>query len=95
MDSPQAGSSRVEGEGADSADVEEPFAGRGPSSWPGIVVAELKSRPFGYLVLAAFAIAGPIVTHFLFPEAPDGLGLVGGLALGIYAALCAVPQKFL
>lgn len=57
--------------------------------------AELRSRPIAYIVLAIFLVAGPVVTHFLFPEAPAGVGLIGGLAFGAYAALCAVPQKFL
>ena len=57
--------------------------------------AELRSRPMAYIVLAIFLVAGPVATHFLFPEAPTGVGLIGGLAFGAYAALCAVPQKFL
>lgn len=56
---------------------------------------EVTSRPFAYFVLAVFLVAGPVVTHFLFPEAPTGVGVVGGLAFGVYAALCAVPQKFI
>jgi len=59
------------------------------------VVAEVRSRPMAYGVLAAFALAGPVVTALLFPEAPPIVGLAGGLALGLYAALCAVPDKFL
>jgi hypothetical protein len=57
--------------------------------------AELRSRPIAYIVLAIFLVGGPVATHFLFPEAPTGVGLIGGLAFGAYAALCAVPQKFL
>jgi len=56
---------------------------------------EIRDHLFGYAVLAAFAAAGPLVAHFLFPEAPAGVGFIGGLAFGAYAALCAVPQKFL
>jgi hypothetical protein len=48
-----------------------------------------------YIVLAIFLVAGPLATHFLFPETPAGVGLIGGLAFGAYAALCAVPGKFL
>ena len=68
---------------------------RARNGWRGAIVAEFKSRPFGYLVLIGFAVAGPIVAHYLLPQAPAGLGFVGGIALGAYAALCAVPQKFL
>lgn len=57
--------------------------------------AELRSRPMAYIVLAIFLVAGPLATHFLFPETPAGVGLIGGLAFGAYAALCAVPGKFL
>ncbi len=61
----------------------------------GVIERELRSRPFGYGVLVVFVIAGPVVTRLLFPEAPLSAGIVGGLAFGLYAALCAVPQKFL
>lgn len=57
--------------------------------------AEVKSRPFGYTVLALFVVAGPVAAPFLFPQAPPAAAIVGGLAFGIYAALSAVPQKFL
>ena len=64
-------------------------------SWKARVIAELKSRPFGYTVLAIFLVAGPIAAPFLFPQAPPAAAIVGGLAFGVYAALSAVPQKFL
>ena len=59
------------------------------------VIDEVRDRPFAYGVLGAFLLAGPVVASLLFPEAPPAVGIVGGLALGAYAALCAVPQKFL
>ncbi len=59
------------------------------------VLGELRSRPFGYVVFACFALAGPFVVQFLFPEVSPLVGLVGGICFGAYAALCAVPQKFL
>jgi 4-hydroxybenzoate polyprenyltransferase len=65
------------------------------ASWPRRLVAEVRSRPFAYGVLAAFLPAGPLLAAWLFPEAPLGVSVVGGLLLGGYAALCAVPQKFL
>ena len=56
---------------------------------------EFRTHPFGYIVLALFVMAGPICAPFLFPQAPPAVAVVGGLAFGAYAALCAVPQKFL
>jgi len=56
---------------------------------------EVRGRPFGYTVLALFVVAGPVAAPFLFPQAPPAVAIVGGLAFGAYAALCAVPQKFL
>jgi len=49
----------------------------------------------GYGVLLVFVVAGPLVTSWLFPEAPLGVGILGGAAFGAYAALCAVPGKFI
>ena len=59
------------------------------------VVGEVKSHPFGYGVLAAFIVVGPVLAMMIFPEAPPAVVVIGGLAFGIYAALCAVPQKFM
>jgi len=59
------------------------------------LVRELRSRPFGYIVLGLFVVAGPILAPFIFPQAPPAVAVIGGLAFGAYAALCAVPQKFL
>ena len=71
--------------------------GQSHSPRPGLarrLAREVRERPFAYAVMLAFAAIGPIVVYFLFPEAPSGVGVVGGLALGVYAALCAVPGKF-
>lgn len=59
------------------------------------LMAEVKNHPFGYTVLAIFVVAGPIAAPFIFPQAPPAAAIVGGLAFGIYAALSAVPQKFM
>lgn len=59
------------------------------------LVAEIRDHAVGYSVLAVFTLAGPVVTHFLFPEAPLALGIIGGLAFGGYATFCAVFDKFL
>jgi len=77
----------------------EPLARSGPAprpaSWGSRVLRELRSRPFGYTVLALFVVAGPLLAPLIFPQAPPAVAIVGGLAFGAYAALCAVPQKFL
>lgn len=56
---------------------------------------EIRRHPFAYFTLACFVVAGPFVTHFMFPEAPPLAGLVGGVLFGGYACLCAVPDQFL
>ena len=64
-------------------------------SWPQAIVREVRDRPVVYAVFAGFVIAGPIVVHVLFPDAPRGVGLLGGLAFGAYAALTAMPGRML
>ncbi len=56
---------------------------------------ELRRHPYAYILTAVFALAGAVLAPLLFPAATPWMGLVGGLALGIYAALCTVPNKFL
>ena len=56
---------------------------------------ELRRHRFAYGVVAAFVIAGPFAVWMIFPEASPLLGIVGGLVFGVYAALCAVPDKFM
>jgi len=56
---------------------------------------EVRRHPYAYILTVVFAAAGAIVAPMLFPEATPGMGFAGGLALGIYAALCTVPNKFL
>lgn len=63
--------------------------------WKAAVVREIKGRPFAYGVLAAFVVLGPIITLMIFPDAPPAAAIIGGLAFGVYGALCAVPQKFM
>jgi hypothetical protein len=55
---------------------------------------ELRTHALAYSILALFAAAGPFVVAWLFPGVTPWVGVVGGLALGIYAALCAVPDRF-
>jgi hypothetical protein len=56
---------------------------------------EVKRHPYAYILTAVFAVAGAVLAPLLFPAATPAMGLFGGLALGIYAALCTVPNKFL
>jgi hypothetical protein len=59
------------------------------------IARELRTHPFGYIVLAVGLVFGPILAVMIFPEAPPGAAAVGGLAFGVWAALSTVPQKFL
>jgi len=88
---PGEGSRSEEGRGGESASSES-TQGR---SWRASLAHELRTHPFGYIVLGLFVVAGPILAPFVFPQAPPAVAIVGGLAFGAYAALCAVPQKFL
>jgi hypothetical protein len=56
---------------------------------------EVSRHRYAYIVVGSFALAGPFVTRYLFPEAPPFSGLVGGVCLGVYAAMCAIPDQFL
>lgn len=58
------------------------------------IASELRDHPFAYGVMAAFIVIGPVLASLIFPEAPLGVAIAGGLAFGIWAALCAVPGKF-
>jgi hypothetical protein len=55
---------------------------------------ELRAHAVAYAVLAIFAAAGPLLVRWIFPGVTPWVGVVGGLAFGIYAALCAVPGRF-
>ena len=78
----------------DTPDVEED-ATESARSWPAAIAGELREHAVPYAVLLAFMIAGPVVTHFIFPGAPRGAGLFGGMAFGAYAAISAMPGRFL
>jgi hypothetical protein len=56
---------------------------------------ELRRHSYAYILTLVFGVAGAIIMPLLIPEASPWMGAAGGLALGIYAALCAVPNKFL
>jgi hypothetical protein len=63
--------------------------------WTCALVAEVRTHPLGYGVLAVFTLGGPLIARIIFPEAPLGVLVLGGLMLGAYAALSAVPDLFL
>jgi hypothetical protein len=56
---------------------------------------ELRRHAIGYAVVAAFTLIGPLLVYIIFPDASPLLGVLGGLAFGVYAALAAVPDRFL
>lgn len=56
---------------------------------------ELRAHRVAYSVLAAFVIGGPLLAKLIFPGAPFGALLLGGIFIGVYAAVCAVPGEFL
>jgi hypothetical protein len=64
-------------------------------SLPARAWREVRRHRTAYAVLAAFVLASPFAVRLIFPEASPWVGLAGGLALGIWAAACAVPDKFL
>jgi hypothetical protein len=74
---------------------QEPESPAEPRSWLAAAREEIAAHPMAYFVLLLFVIAGPVVTAYLFPQAPRGAGLLGGVAFGVYAALCAMPGRFL
>ena len=67
----------------------------GSRTWLDAVVREVRTHVFGYSVLAVFLIASPFAIQFLFPQATPAMAVAGGLVFAVYAALCAVPHKFL
>jgi len=80
---------------AEGSPADEPREEKAPLSWPRAIAAEVRAHRGAYAVLLLFVVAGPLVTELLFPGAPRGVGLVGGVAFGAYAALCAMPGRFL
>jgi hypothetical protein len=64
-------------------------------NWGQALIREVRGHPFGYGVLAVAVVVGPILISMIFPEVTMLQAIVGGLAFGVYVALCAVPQKFM
>jgi hypothetical protein len=65
------------------------------TGWLARLHAEVRRHAIAYAVVAVFLLLGPVLVYLIFPEASPLLGVIGGLAFGIYAALCAVPDRFL
>lgn len=59
------------------------------------VAKELREHRVAYGVLGAFMLGGPLIAKLIFPAAPLGALVLGGIFLGVYAAVCAVPGEFL
>lgn len=66
-----------------------------PARWSRALVHEVRTHPFGYGVMAVALVAGPCLIAMIFPQVSWVQAIVGGVAFGVYAALCAVPQKFM
>ena len=79
---------------SDSEHGEKPGA-NAPRSWSQAILNEIKNRPFAYSVMAVALVMGPVLIKMIFPEVTTLQAIVGGLAFGVYAALSAVPQKFM
>jgi hypothetical protein len=92
--SPMEAADRIE-ETDVSPEIVKSKGGSSRRPWKKALVHEVRTHPFGYIVLGLFVLAGPLLAPLLFPQAPPAAAAVGGLAFGLYAALCAVPQKFL
>jgi hypothetical protein len=89
VESIEAGDPLVRDAGA-QADADE-----SASSWKDVLIREVRSHPFGYGVMGVGLVTGPFLIMMIFPQVTPLQAIVGGLAFGVYAALCAVPQKFM
>ena len=61
--------------------------------WPAAVREEIRSHKLAYLAIAAFCVIGPMFARMIFPEAPLGLVIFGGVAFGVHFAFCALADK--
>jgi hypothetical protein len=55
---------------------------------------ELVTHKTAYIVLVSFMFGGIFIIPWIFPEATPGMGALGGMFLGVWASLSAVPNKF-
>jgi len=56
---------------------------------------ELSEFAQGYWLLLVFALGGILVVSLFLPGHSLTARVVGGIALGCWSALCAIPEKFL
>ena len=70
-------------------------ARRPETSWRASLAREIRTHKFGYSVLGVALVAGPFLLRMIFPSITVVQAIVGGIAFGVYLALCAVPQKFM
>ena len=66
-----------------------------PLSLGARVRREISQHRMAYIVLVLFMIGGVFLIPWIFPDATRLQGAFGGMFLGIWAALSAVPQKFI
>ncbi len=64
-------------------------------TWRRRLAERIRTRPIGVVAVAIAVAGGPYFAGLVFPEAPVEKRLFGGLVLGAYFALCAVPEEFL
>jgi len=63
--------------------------------WIASIRREVATHPLVYAVMGAFCVMGPVLARIIFPEAPLGLVIFGGLALGVVFTLCALAGRVL
>lgn len=78
-----------------ASDPDQEIVSIAPKTRKERLVAEIRSRPFGYSVLAVGLVLGPVLLKMIFPDITTLQAVTGGLAFGVYATLSAVPQKFM
>ena len=78
---------------------EADFAPNAPDApkrdWKESLANEVRTHRFGYAVLAVALVTSPLLILKIFPGVSPIQAVIGGLAFGVYLALCAVPQKFM
>jgi hypothetical protein len=63
--------------------------------WIAAIRREVATHPLVYTVMGVFCVIGPVLARMIFPEAPLGLVLFGGIALGVVFTLCSLAGRVL
>ncbi len=74
----------------------EPSDGVAPQprrSWRTALVDDVRSHLLAYGAVAGFCVLGPVFAHMIFPEAPLGLVVFGGIVFGVHIGFCALADK--